>query len=282
MEWFKRIRKLREPQAKKEIPSGLWLKCDGCGEILYRSQLAKNLSVCEKCGYHFRISARKYAEILLDNQELIETDGNLVSVDVLNFPDYRKKLKESEEKVRLKEALLCGEGKIGGHSVVIAIMDFSFMGGSMGSVVGEKIARTIRRAKEKHRPLIILSASGGARMQEGIFSLMQLVKTSAALAELAQEGIPYISILTNPTTAGVMASYGSLGDVIVAEPKALIGFTGPRVIQQTIGQELPEGFQRSEFLLKRGQIDIICKRHALKKTLIQILNFFNETEITVK
>ena len=282
MEWFKRIRKPREPQEKKDIPSGLWLKCDGCGEILYRSQLAKNLSVCEKCGYHFRISARKYAEILLDNQELIETDGNLVSVDVLNFPDYRKKLKESEEKVRLKEALLCGEGKIGGHSVVIAIMDFSFMGGRMGSVVGEKIARTIRRAKEKHRSLIILSASGGARMQEGIFSLMQLVKTSAALAELAQEGLPYISILTNPTTAGVMASFGSLGDVIVAEPQALIGFTGPRVIQQTIGQELPEGFQRSEFLLKRGQIDVICKRHALKKTLIQILNFFNETEITVK
>jgi acetyl-CoA carboxylase carboxyl transferase subunit beta len=246
MDWFKRIRKPREPQEKKEIPEGLWLKCNGCGEILYRTQLEKNLSVCDKCGYHFRISAQRYAEILLDANQLI--------------------------------ALLCGEGKIGEHSIIIALMDFSFMGGSMGSVVGEKVSRTIRRAREKSLPLIILSASGGARMQEGIFSLMQLVKTSAALAELAQKKIPYISILTNPTTAGVMASFGSLGDIILAEPGALIGFTGPRVIQQTIGQELPEGFQRSEFLLKHGQIDVICKRHDLKKTLVQILNFFNETK----
>jgi acetyl-CoA carboxylase carboxyl transferase subunit beta len=278
MDWFKRIRKPREPQEKKEIPEGLWLKCNGCGEILYRTQLEKNLSVCDKCGYHFRISAQRYAEILLDANQLIETDGNLSSIDTLNFPEYKKKLKESREKVNLKDALLCGEGKIGEHSIIIALMDFSFMGGSMGSVVGEKVSRTIRRAREKSLPLIILSASGGARMQEGIFSLMQLVKTSAALAELAQKKIPYISILTNPTTAGVMASFGSLGDIILAEPGALIGFTGPRVIQQTIGQELPEGFQRSEFLLKHGQIDVICKRHDLKKTLVQILNFFNETK----
>ena len=276
MEWFKRVRSPKEPQEKKEIPAGLWLKCEGCGEILYRSQLEKNLSICEKCGYHFRISARKYVEILLDDEKIHEMDRNLSSVDSLGFPEYRKKLRESEEKAKMKDALLCGEGKIGGHPVVIAIMDFSFMGGSMGSVVGEKVTRTIRKAKEKHTPLIILSASGGARMQEGIFSLMQLVKTSSALAELGQERVPFISILTNPTTAGVMASYGSLGDVIIAEPGALIGFTGPRVIQQTIGQELPEGFQRSEFLLKHGQIDIICKRQDLKKTVVQILNFFNE------
>jgi len=276
MEWFKRVRKPQEPQEKKEIPAGLWLKCDGCGEILYRMQLEKNLYVCEKCGFHFRITARKYVGILLDDEKIHESDKNLSSVDTLNFPEYKKKLRESEEKAKMKDALLCGEGKIGGHPVVIAIMDFSFMGGSMGSVVGEKVARTIRRSKEKHLPLIILSASGGARMQEGIFSLMQLAKTSAALAELAEERVPYISILTNPTTAGVMASYGSLGDIIIAEPGALIGFTGPRVIQQTIGQELPPGFQRSEFLLEHGHIDVICKRQDLKKELIQMLNFFKE------
>lgn len=274
--WFKRPREERKPQKRREIPDGLWMKCDGCGEILYTKELERNLWVCGKCDYHFRIGSRQYARILLDKGVLAEMNGNLGSVDVLNFPEYRRKLRVSAERSGTPEAITCGEGTIDGKRVVMAIMDFKFMGGSMGSVVGEKVARSAREAKKKRIPLVIVCASGGARMQEGIISLMQMAKTSASLAELSREGIAYISVLTNPTTAGVMASYASLGDVIVAEPGALIGFTGPRVIMQTIGEELPEGFQRSEFLLKHGMIDMIVHRGELRQLLSRLLDFLGE------
>jgi acetyl-CoA carboxylase carboxyl transferase subunit beta len=273
MPWFKRPKEERKPLQKREMPDGLWLKCDGCGEILYKKEVEKNLWVCGKCGFHFRIGSRQYAGILLDDGLLAEMNGNLGPVDFINFPEYKKKLKMSAEKSGILEAVTSGEGKIDGKPVIMAIMDFGFMGGSMGAVVGERIARSVREAKTKRIPLIVVCASGGARMQEGIISLMQMAKTSASIAELSREGIAYITVLTNPSTAGVMASYGSLGDVILAEPGALIGFTGQRVIKQTIGEELPEGFQRSEFLLKHGMIDMVVSRKELKQTLSKLLDY---------
>lgn len=260
---------------KNRSADGLWMKCSSCGEILHKKELEKYYFVCNKCGHHFRIGHRQYIEYILDNGKLTETEVELSPADPLLFPGYKEKLKKAQMETGLKDGVICGTGKIGGISVAIAIMDFAFMGGSMGSVVGEKITRTIELARKKKLPLIIVSASGGARMQEGIISLMQLAKTTAALARLSQDRIPYISVLTDPTTAGVMASYASLGDVIIAEPGAQLGFAGPRVIEETIGAELPPGFQSSEFMLEHGMIDMIVPRKQLKEMLIQLLSFFS-------
>ncbi len=269
--WFKRKKGLK-PAPKREVPDGLWLKCEKCGEILYKKELAKNFWICEKCDYHFKISSQKYIEILTD--EFIPKADSIESADPLEFKNYLEKLDSGSNRTGIKDAIITGEAKIGEHRVAIGAMEFKFMGGSMGSVVGEKVKRITDFAKEEHIPLIIVGASGGARMQEGILSLMQMAKTSGALARLEEAKIPYISILTNPTTAGVMASYASLGDIVIAEPEALLGFAGPRVIQQTIKQELPEGFQKSEFLLEHGFLDAIIERKELKATLVRILDFF--------
>ena len=271
--WFKRAKDDRKPSKKREMPDGLWLKCENCGEILYKKEVERNLWVCGKCGFHFRIGSKQYASILLDSGFLAEMNGNLGTVDFLNFPEYKRKLKTSVERSGAAEAITSGEGTIDGRRVIMAIMDFAFMGGSMGAVVGERVVRSAREARAKRIPLVVLCASGGARMQEGIISLMQMAKTSASLAELSREGIAYITVRTNPSTAGVMASYGSLGDVIIAEPGALIGFAGQRVIKQTIGEELPEGFQRSEFLLKHGMIDMVVSRKDLKRVLSRLLGY---------
>lgn len=269
--WFRK-KVQSKPEEKLVFPEGLWVKCESCGEILYRNELAKNLWICPKCNFHFRISCRDYISLLLDDGRLEERDQQIESADPLDFPDYKKKLKSSQQKTQLKEGVIYGRANINGVPIVFSAMDFGFMGGSMGSAIGEKVARSVRLACADRCPLIILSASGGARMQEGIFSLMQMVKTSAELALLAKQHIPYISILTHPTTAGVMASYASLGDVIIAEPGALLGFTGPRVIEQTIGEKLPPGFQRSEFMLEHGLIDMLVSRKDLRSTLIKLLN----------
>lgn len=269
--WFKKNIKAK-PEDKLQLPDGLWEKCEACGEILYRKELEKNLWICPKCQFHFRISCRDYITLLLDDAKLDELDSELEPLDPLDFPGYKKKMKDAQQKMNMKDAVVYGTAQIGGTPVVFAAMDFGFMGGSMGSVVGEKVARAIRLAYDKEIPLMILSASGGARMQEGILSLMQLAKTSAELALLNTKKIPYISILTHPTTAGVMASYASLGDIIIAEPGALLGFTGPRVIEQTIGGKLPPGFQRSEFMLEHGLVDMVISRKELRDTLINILN----------
>lgn len=273
--WFKK-KVQAKPDEKLVLPEGIWVKCENCGEILYRSELEKNIWICPKCNFHFRISSHDYIALLLDDSKLEELDPDIEPSDPLDFPEYKKKLKSAQQNSKLKEGLLYGNARIGSIEVVFATMDFAFMGGSMGSVVGEKIARAIRRAREDKKPLIILSTSGGARMQEGIFSLMQLSKTSAELALLAKAHVPYISILTHPTMAGVMASYASLGDIIIAEPGALIGFTGPRVIEQTIGEKLPPGFQRSEFMLEHGMVDLIVSRKDLRNTLIRILKIINK------
>jgi len=278
MEWFKKVKEGLISQKKKEIPDGLWTKCGGCGGIIYVKELDKNFWVCKSCGFHFRLKSRDYVKILLDNGELEEYDQDLVSTDPLKFRDSKKypdRIKTSREKTGLSDAVISGIGKIDGKEVSFGVMDFGFIGGSMGSVVGEKVARAIERSMKREIPLVIVSCSGGARMQEGILSLMQMAKTSALLAKLSDVKIPYISVLTNPTTAGVMASYASLGDVIIAEPKALLGFAGPRVIQQTIGQELPEGFQSSEFFLEHGFMDIISERKDLKRIVTLMLEYLS-------
>ncbi len=271
---FKKKKPLGIENERKSLPDGLWYKCDNCGEILYRAQLERNLWVCPKCGHHFRIGALKYREILLDDGKFDEEIApNLESVDPLEFPDYPKKLKKSQEKTGLKEAAIAGVGRMGGKKVVAFITDFGFMGGSMGSVVGEKFYRAARKAIELKVPLVAITASGGgARMHEGIISLMQMVKTSLAALEMDEAGIPYIVVLTHPTMGGVMASFASLGDVLIAEPNALLGFAGPRVIRDTIRQELPKGFQRSEFLLEHGMIDMVVPRKELKEKIVKILD----------
>ena len=277
MDWFKKEKPGVTVQAKKEIPDGLWSKCPECGEIVYTKQLEENFWVCPNCQYHFRISSRKYIKFILDNGKLEEFDKNLESLDPLRFKDSKKypdRIKAAKAKSGLTDAVVAGIGQIDSMEISFAIMDFAYIGGSMGSVVGEKIARAIERSIDRNIPLIIVSCSGGARMQEGILSLMQMAKTSALLAVLDQKKIPFISLLTNPTTAGVMASYASLGDVIIAEPKSLLGFAGPRVIQQTIGQELPPGFQSSEFFLEKGFLDKIVERRRLRETLILLLKYF--------
>jgi len=258
-------------ERKLDFPDGLWLRCDSCNEILYRKTLEQNLFVCPRCNFHFRIGCRKYVELLLDDGQLEERDSDLVPQNPLGFPEYLEKTKQTQAKTGLNEGFIYGRGKIARTRVSFGAMDFSFVGGSMGSVVGEKVARAIRFARDEGMPLVLVATSGGARMQEGIFSLMQMAKTSAELALLAKARLPYIAVLVNPCTAGVMASFASLGDVIVAEPGALLGFAGPRVIETTIGEKLPEGFQRSEFMLKHGMVDVVVSRRDLKETVGKIL-----------
>lgn len=273
MAWFKKTKEARG-EKKGKIPEGLWVKCDGCREIVYKKEIDKNLKICPKCNYHFRISARERLKLLVDEGTFVEIDENLVSVDPLHFKDsvaYRDRLKDNQRKSGLKEAVISGDAEIGGHPVSLAIMDFFFMGGSMGSVVGEKVSRTAERALEKKQPLIAVSSSGGARMQEGIFSLMQMAKVSAAIGRLKDSGILYVSILCDPTFGGVTASFASLGDLMIAEPKSLIGFAGPRVIEQTMKQPLPDDFQRADFLLSHGLIDMVVDRRHLRETIIRII-----------
>jgi len=251
-----------------------WLKCPACEAFVYRKRLERNLRVCPECSHHFRLPARDRLAQLLDEGSFTELSVGIVAVDALGFVDskpYPARLADSQRKTGNSEAAICGTGTIGGNPLVVAIMDFAFMGGSMGSVVGEKIARLAQRSLEKKFPLIIISASGGARMQEGVLSLMQMAKTAAVLSQLHDRAIPYVSILTNPTTGGVSASFAMLGDAILAEPGAVIGFAGPRVIRQTLGQDLPEGFQTAEFLLDRGMVDHVCHRHLLKETVGRLL-----------
>ncbi len=264
-------------QKKKDIPDGLWTKCEDCGEIIYNKALEENLKVCPKCNYHFVITAHERISMLIDKDTFSELDKNITSVDPLEFKGpktYKDKLKEDQASTGLKEAVIYGTGKIGGKTVVLVVTDSRFIMGSMGSVVGEKITRAVELATEKKYPIIIVSGSGGgARMYEGMFSLMQMAKTSAAISKLNRSGGLFISVLTHPTMAGVMASFASLGDIIMAEPKALIGFTGPRVIEQTIRQKLPPGFQRSEFLLEHGLIDMIITRQQMKETISKLITF---------
>lgn len=278
VEWFRKSKQGLISQKKKDIPEGLWTKCTECGEVIYVKELEKNLNTCSNCSFHFKYSSKQYINLLLDDGLLEEFDDALISGDPLKFRDSKKypdRIKAAQKKTGQNDAVISGIGKIDLREVSFAVMDFAFVGGSMGSVVGEKIARTIERAIQRQIPLIILSCSGGARMQESILSLMQMAKTSALLARFDEVGVPYISILTNPTTAGVMASYASLGDVIVAEPKALLGFAGKRVIQQTIGAELPPGFQSSEFFLDHGFLDKIVHRRDLKQTVSSLLDYLS-------
>jgi acetyl-CoA carboxylase carboxyl transferase subunit beta len=284
MDWFKRKKETLQAVDRKEMPDGLWVKCDECGEIIYKRELDKKLYVCPKCDYHFRIGSNDYLKILIDKNTFKEFNEHLSSTDPLKFKDSKKysdRYKLATQKTGLNEAVSTGKGKIEGIPVIIAIMDFSFLGGSMGSVVGEKVSRAADIALKEKNPFIIISASGGARMHEGVLSLMQMAKTSAKLALLAEAKIPYISILTHPTTGGTTASYAMLGDVHIAEPRALIGFAGPRVIKQTIGQDLPEGFQRSEFLLEHGFIDVIIHRHELKNRVASMLRFFLHQNVDI-
>ena len=274
MAWFRKDKQPLKAEDRRDVPSDVFDKCQGCGEILYGEKLAQNLQVCPTCGHHFRITAERYVEILLDEGSFEEIDRDLASADPLGFQDlkpYKDRLEAAESKVGRKEAVLSGTGTVEGMGVTLAVMDFRFVGGSMGSVVGEKIARAGRAALVRREPLVVVSASGGARMQEGIYSLMQMAKTSAVLARLHEAGLPYIAVLTDPTTGGVTASHAMLGDVNLAEPGALIGFAGPRVIEETIRQELPEGFQRSEFLLQHGMIDRVVDRRELKATVATLL-----------
>ena len=278
MSFFNRRPNYNKVEAKKnQIPGGLWTKCEDCGAIVYNKTLEENFEVCPKCGFHFRITPHKRIEILFDKKSFVEYDRDMSSLDPLDFKGsktYKDKLKTAQSQTLLKEAVITGEAKINNREVIFAITDSRFIMGSMGSVVGEKITRATEKATEKRVPLIIFSGSGGgARMYEGMFSLMQMAKTSAAIARHQNKGLLYISVLTNPTMAGIMASFASLGDVIIAEPKALIGFTGPRVIEQTIKQKLPDGFQSSEFLLEHGFLDVISTRRDLKEMLFSMISY---------
>lgn len=273
--WFKKDRVPKEPRERQsKVPEGLWVKCENCREILYNKELARNFKICPKCSYHFRLSARERLRLLFDDEKYTELDSELRSADPLKFRDskrYRDRLKQNQETVGTSDAIVIGSGTMGGIPVLIGAMEFFFLGGSMGSVVGEKVARAAERSLKERRPLVLVSTSGGARMQEGILSLMQMGKISAALARLSEARVPYISVMADPTTGGVTASYAMLGDINVAEPGALIGFAGPRVIEQTIRQTLPEGFQRSEFLLEHGMLDMVVERQAMKETLVNCL-----------
>lgn len=280
MAWFRKEKKPKEPVLEKpsRVPEGLWIKCDGCQQIVWQKEVDRNYSICPKCNYHFRIGAEERIRMLLDDGAYVEHFGNIMSVDVLRFKDtkkYKDRLQNSWNNTGRDDAVRVVEGKLGALPVILCAMEYAFMGGSMGTVVGEKITRATEMALELRSPLIIVSCSGGARMQEGALSLMQMAKISAALARLDEAAIPFISILTDPTTGGVSASYGMLGDLNIAEPHALIGFAGPRVIEQTIRQTLPPGFQRSEFLLEHGMLDAIVDRKQLRETLIQALTFLS-------
>ncbi|MCL0080713.1 acetyl-CoA carboxylase, carboxyltransferase subunit beta [Peptococcaceae bacterium] len=270
---------IQSDQVKENIPEKLWIKCNNCHEILYTKELDKNYIICYKCDFHLRMKAWERINIICEPDSFIEYDSELISGNPLDFPGYEEKLLKARENNDIKEAVVTGEGKINNFQVVLAVMDANFIMGSMGSVVGEKITRAIEAALEKQYPLIIFATSGGARMQEGMLSLMQMAKTSAALAKLDAAGGLYISVLTNPTTGGVTASFASLGDIIIAEPGALIGFTGPRVIEQTIKQKLPAGFQKAEFMKQRGLIDIIVPRNKIKNELKNILALHINSEV---
>jgi len=275
--WFKREQESLTAGQKKNIPDGIWMKCDSCGEILYRRELIPLAMVCPKCGNHFRISSQDYIELLLDPENRHEWDAGLKAADPLEFSDtikYADRAVQHAKKSGMNEAVRSVTGSIGGFPVELEVMDFSFMGGSVGAVVGEKMSRAITRACKRKAGLVIISCSGGMRMQEGVFSLMQMAKVSAALVRLSREKLPFISILTNPTTGGTTASFAMLGDVNISEPKALIGFAGPRVIKQTIGQDLPEGFQSAEFLLEKGFLDMVVVRSELRGKLITLLGHF--------
>ena len=284
MAWFKKTRKPIAPAADKpqsRVPEGLWVKCPGCSQAIYNKDLAANQNVCPKCSHHFRIGAADRLKALFDDEQWTEHFADLVSTDPLQFTDtkpYRERLRSTIASTGLKDACIVATGKLDGLDVVIAAMEYSFIGGSMGVVVGEKITRAIEMALEKRQPVMVISCSGGARMMEGALSLMQMAKVSAALARLDRARLPFISILTDPTTGGVTASFAMLGDLNIAEPKALIGFAGPRVIEQTIRQTLPEGFQRSEFLLDHGFIDLVVDRRALKATISRALRFMGARE----
>jgi acetyl-CoA carboxylase carboxyl transferase subunit beta len=271
MAWFKKTRKPMRATAKESrVPEGLWVKCPGCGKAIYNKDLVTNLKVCDKCGHHFRMSSTERLAILFDRGEWIEHDAGLRSTDPLKFTDtkpYRARLETSIRATGMNDALVLGSGTLDDVPAVIASMEYSFIGGSMGVVVGEKITRGAEMALAMRAPFIVVSCSGGARMMEGALSLMQMVKISAALGRLDRAGLPYLSILTDPTTGGVTASFAMLGDLNIAEPKALIGFAGPRVIEQTIRQKLPEGFQRSEFLIEKGFLDLVVDRRELKATI---------------
>jgi acetyl-CoA carboxylase carboxyl transferase subunit beta len=286
MSWFKKTHfgfKIQR-QRERETPDGLWRKCDGCGEILYVKDLDRNLLVCSKCNYHFRIGARDYLALLTDPDSFEELFAAITATDPLTFKDtkrYVDRLKDNRRESGLEESVISGRARILGHPVAIAVMDFAFLGGTLGSATGEKIRRTISLALEERMPLLIVSTSGGARMQEGILSLMQMAKTSVVLADLMEQGIPYLSILLNPTTAGVAASFAALGDIIISEPGAMIGFAGPRVIQQTINQELPPGFQRAEFVLDHGMIDMIVSRRDMRERVGEILDLLMEPRRTM-
>src|SRR5215207_454132 len=266
---------------KRELPAGLWTKCPSCGEIIHNLELERNLRICIKCDHHFALTARDRLDLLLDEGSFEEYDGNLTSVDTLKFTgqaSYTDRLKKYQKATGLRDAVLCGLGRIDGHHVSLAAMDFTFLAATMGSVVGEKITRAIERATAQRLPVIIISASGGARMYEGMLSLMQMAKTCGALARHAEAKLPYLSVLTNPTTAGVMASYASVGDIIIAEPKCMIGFAGPRVIRETTHQELPPGFQTAEFCLDHGLVDMIVHRRKMKETLAGLLDYLSPRE----
>jgi acetyl-CoA carboxylase carboxyl transferase subunit beta len=274
MAWFKRAKTPIAPPEKSRVPEGTWVKCPDCGQAIFNRDLAQNLNVCPKCAHHFRLGAIDRLKLLFDG-EWEEHDPGLRSTDPLSFIDtkpYSQRLKASAKVTGLRDAIVCATGRIDDIETIVAAMEYGFIGGSMGVVVGEKIARAIERALERRLPLVIVSCSGGARMMEGILSLMQMAKVSAALARLDRAGVPYLSVLTDPTTGGVTASFAMLGDVNIAEPKALIGFAGPRVIEQTIRQTLPEGFQRSEFLLEHGMVDLIVDRRELKPTIARLLH----------
>jgi len=284
MNWFEKLLPTRirtDGNSKKTVPEGLWEKCKGCGAVLYRSESERNNDVCPKCNFHNRIGARRRIDLFLDPEERVEIGGKLVATDPLKFKDskkYKDRLTIAEKTTEEKDALVVVSGKLKGMDVVVAAFEFSFMGGSMGSVVGERFVRGVNMALENRAPLICFSASGGARMQESLFSLMQMAKTSAALAKMREAGIPFISVMTDPTMGGVSASLAMLGDINAAEPNALIGFAGPRVIEQTVRETLPEGFQRSEFLLEHGAIDMIITRREMRDRLHSILGILTSSE----
>lgn len=280
MAWFRKAKKPKqvpEDRPRSPVPEGLWVKCEGCRETVYSKEVDRNLKVCPKCGYHFRLGARERIRLLLDEEEPREHFAAVSPTDPLDFQDskrYRDRLATYQKAIGIRDAVVVVDGHLDGLEVVLAAMEYRFMGGSMGSVVGEKITRAAELALEMEVPLLVVSASGGARMQEGVLSLMQMAKISAALARLEDAGLPYLSILTDPTTGGVTASFAMLGELNIAEPGALIGFAGPRVIEQTIRESLPEGFQRSEFLLEHGFLDLVVARHEMKATLARCLRHF--------
>jgi len=278
---FKKPALKAESRKKRDIPHGLFQKCPGCDEVVHDIELAQNLRVCPRCDYHFALSAKDRIDNLLDPETFVEMDADLKSVDTLRFQGmatYKDRLKNYQERTGLTDAVISGYGMIDGYKVALAVMDFGFLAATMGSVVGERITRTIEYGTDQRAAVVIVSASGGARMYEGMLSLMQMAKTSGALARHAEQRLPYISVLTNPTTAGVMASFASLGDVIIAEPKSMIGFAGPRVIKETTHQDLPKGFQTAEFLQEHGLIDVIVHRKKMREQISQLLSYFSSAQ----